>query len=312
MLARSLSRVEEAEEKVLADAADLYEGVPIKPWTPETASDAVPGARRVAPSNAMTAATSAVKAAVPQVIYLEKKPKLSFGGTAPPEGAGGGLVKADSPPPDGEAARRDAIAAALAKANAGGAAAVSGGAAPAPAGGAAPAPAYASAPAPAYASAPPAPAGGAAPAPAFNTAYASAPRGREAMAQAAAHAAQQRALKAAQEEAAKKAAEDAAAARKVEEQIALTRAAAAGFRGPPVPPKEVLHARAAVMPSQPTAAPAAPPPAAPPPAAPPPAAPQPAAAPLAPLVAVPQFQKEKKEKSPARGLPAWAQGGMQY
>ena len=303
MLARSLSRVEEAEEKVLADAADLYEGVPIKPWTPETASDAVPGARRVAPSNAMTAATSAVKAAVPQVIYLEKKPKLSFGGTAPPEGAGGGLVKADSPPPDGEAARRDAIAAALAKANAGGAAAVSGGAAPAPAGGAAPAPAYASAPAPAYASAPPAPAGGAAPAPA----YASAPRGREAMAQAAAHAAQQRALKAAQEEAAKKAAEDAAAARKVEEQIALTRAAAAGFRGPPVPPKEVLHARAAVMPSQPTAAPAAPPP-----AAPPPAAPQPAAAPLAPLVAVPQSQNEKKEKSPARGLPAWAQGGMQY
>ena len=287
MLARSLSRVEEAEEKVLADAADLYEGVPIKPWTPETASDAVPGARRVAPSNAMTAATSAVKAAVPQVIYLEKKPKLSFGGTAPPEGAGGGLVKADSPPPDGEAARRDAIAAALAKANAGGAAAVSGGAAPAPA-------------------------GGAAPAPAFNTAYASAPRGREAMAQAAAHAAQQRALKAAQEEAAKKAAEDAAAARKVEEQIALTRAAAAGFRGPPVPPKEVLHARAAVMPSQPTAAPAAPPPAAPPPAAPPPAAPQPAAAPLAPLVAVPQSQNEKKEKSPARGLPAWAQGGMQY
>ena len=283
MLARSLSRVEEAEEKVLADAADLYEGVPIKPWTPETASDAVPGARRVAPSNAMTAATSAVKAAVPQVIYLEKKPKLSFGGTAPPEGAGGGLVKADSPPPDGEAARRDAIAAALAKANAGGAAAVSGGAAPAPAGGAAPAPAYASA-----------------------------PRGREAMAQAAAHAAQQRALKAAQEEAAKKAAEDAAAARKVEEQIALTRAAAAGFRGPPVPPKEVLHARAAVMPSQPTAAPAAPPPAAPPPAAPPPAAPQPAAAPLAPLVAVPQSQNEKKEKSPARGLPAWAQGGMQY
>ena len=282
MLARSLSRVEEAEEKVLADAADLYEGVPIKPWTPETASDAVPGARRVAPSNAMTAATSAVKAAVPQVIYLEKKPKLSFGGTAPPEGAGGGLVKADSPPPDGEAARRDAIAAALAKANAGGAAAVSGGAAPAPA-------------------------GGAAPAPAFNTAYASAPRGREAMAQAAAHAAQQRALKAAQEEAAKKAAEDAAAARKVEEQIALTRAAAAGFRGPPVPPKEVLHARAAVMPSQPTAAPAAPPS-----AAPPPAAPQPAAAPLAPLVAVPQSQKEKKEKSPARGLPAWAQGGMQY
>ena len=282
MLARSLSRVEEAEEKVLADAADLYEGVPIKPWTPETASDAVPGARRVAPSNAMTAATSAVKAAVPQVIYLEKKPKLSFGGTAPPEGAGGGLVKADSPPPDGEAARRDAIAAALAKANAGGAAAVSGGAAPAPA-------------------------GGAAPAPAFNTAYASAPRGREAMAQAAAHAAQQRALKAAQEEAAKKAAEDAAAARKVEEQIALTRAAAAGFRGPPVPPKEVLHARAAVMPSQPTAAPAAPPP-----AAPPPAAPQPAAAPLAPLVAVPQSQNEKKEKSPARGLPAWAQGGMQY
>ena len=278
MLARSLSRVEEAEEKVLADAADLYEGVPIKPWTPETASDAVPGARRVAPSNAMTAATSAVKAAVPQVIYLEKKPKLSFGGTAPPEGAGGGLVKADSPPPDGEAARRDAIAAALAKANAGGAAAVSGGAAPAPAGGAAPAPAYASA-----------------------------PRGREAMAQAAAHAAQQRALKAAQEEAAKKAAEDAAAARKVEEQIALTRAAAAGFRGPPVPPKEVLHARAAVMPSQPTAAPAAPPP-----AAPPPAAPQPAAAPLAPLVAVPQSQKETKEKSPARGLPAWAQGGMQY
>ena len=278
MLARSLSRVEEAEEKVLADAADLYEGVPIKPWTPETASDAVPGARRVAPSNAMTAATSAVKAAVPQVIYLEKKPKLSFGGTAPPEGAGGGLVKADSPPPDGEAARRDAIAAALAKANAGGAAAVSGGAAPAPAGGAAPAPAYASA-----------------------------PRGREAMAQAAAHAAQQRALKAAQEEAAKKAAEDAAAARKVEEQIALTRAAAAGFRGPPVPPKEVLHARAAVMPSQPTAAPAAPPP-----AAPPPAAPQPAAAPLAPLVAVPQSQNEKKEKSPARGLPAWAQGGMQY
>ena len=304
MLARSLSRVEEAEEKVLADAADLYEGVPIKPWTPETASDAVPGARRVAPSNAMTAATSAVKAAVPQVIYLEKKPKLSFGGTAPPEGAGGGLVKADSPPPDGEAARRDAIAAALAKANAGGAAAVSGGAAPAPAGGAAPAPAYASAPAPAYASAPPAPAGGAAPAPAS---YASAPRGREAMAQAAAHAAQQRALKAAQEEAAKKAAEDAAAARKVEEQIALTRAAAAGFRGPPVPPKEVLHARAAVMPSQPTAAPAAPPP-----AAPPPAAPQPAAAPLAPLVAVPQSQNEKKEKSPARGLPAWAQGGMQY
>ena len=284
MLARSLSRVEEAEEKVLADAADLYEGVPIKPWTPETASDAVPGARRVAPSNAMTAATSAVKAAVPQVIYLEKKPKLSFGGTAPPEGAGGGLVKADSPPPDGEAARRDAIAAALAKANAGGAAAVSGGAAPAPAGGAAPAPAS----------------------------YASAPRGREAMAQAAAHAAQQRALKAAQEEAAKKAAEDAAAARKVEEQIALTRAAAAGFRGPPVPPKEVLHARAAVMPSQPTAAPAAPPPAAPPPAAPPPAAPQPAAAPLAPLVAVPQSQNEKKEKSPARGLPAWAQGGMQY
>ena len=283
MLARSLSRVEEAEEKVLADAADLYEGVPIKPWTPETASDAVPGARRVAPSNAMTAATSAVKAAVPQVIYLEKKPKLSFGGTAPPEGAGGGLVKADSPPPDGEAARRDAIAAALAKANAGGAAAVSGGAAPAPAGGAAPAPTYASA-----------------------------PRGREAMAQAAAHAAQQRALKAAQEEAAKKAAEDAAAARKVEEQIALTRAAAAGFRGPPVPPKEVLHARAAVMPSQPTAAPAAPPPAAPPPAAPPPAAPQPAAAPLAPLVAVPQSQNEKKEKSPARGLPAWAQGGMQY
>ena len=282
MLARSLSRVEEAEEKVLADAADLYEGVPIKPWTPETASDAVPGARRVAPSNAMTAATSAVKAAVPQVIYLEKKPKLSFGGTAPPEGAGGGLVKADSPPPDGEAARRDAIAAALAKANAGGAAAVSGGAAPAPA-------------------------GGAAPAPAFNTAYASAPRGREAMAQAAAHAAQQRGLKAAQEEAAKKAAEDAAAARKVEEQIALTRAAAAGFRGPPVPPKEVLHARAAVMPSQPTAAPAAPPP-----AAPPPAAPQPAAAPLAPLVAVPQSQNEKKEKSPARGLPAWAQGGMQY
>ena len=279
MLARSLSRVEEAEEKVLADAADLYEGVPIKPWTPETASDAVPGARRVAPSNAMTAATSAVKAAVPQVIYLEKKPKLSFGGTAPPEGAGGGLVKADSPPPDGEAARRDAIAAALAKANAGGAAAVSGGAAPAPAGGAAPAPAS----------------------------YASAPRGREAMAQAAAHAAQQRALKAAQEEAAKKAAEDAAAARKVEEQIALTRAAAAGFRGPPVPPKEVLHARAAVMPSQPTAAPAAPPP-----AAPPPAAPQPAAAPLAPLVAVPQSQNEKKEKSPARGLPAWAQGGMQY
>ena len=283
MLARSLSRVEEAEEKVLADAADLYEGVPIKPWTPETASDAVPGARRVAPSNAMTAATSAVKAAVPQVIYLEKKPKLSFGGTAPPEGAGGGLVKADSPPPDGEAARRDAIAAALAKANAGGAAAVSGGAAPGAAGGAAPAPAYASA-----------------------------PRGREAMAQAAAHAAQQRALKAAQEEAAKKAAEDAAAARKVEEQIALTRAAAAGFRGPPVPPKEVLHARAAVMPSQPTAAPAAPPPAAPPPAAPPPAAPQPAAAPLAPLVAVPQSQNEKKEKSPARGLPAWAQGGMQY
>ena len=70
MLARSLSRVEEAEEKVLADAADLYKGVPIKPWTPETASDAVPGARRVAPSNAMTAATSAVKAAVPQVIYL--------------------------------------------------------------------------------------------------------------------------------------------------------------------------------------------------------------------------------------------------
>ena len=279
MLARSLSRVEEAEEKVLADAADLYEGVPIKPWTPETASDAVPGARRVAPSNAMTAATSAVKAAVPQVIYLEKKPKLSFGGTAPPEGAGGGLVKADSPPPDGEAARRDAIAAALAKANAGGAAAVSGGAAPAPAGGATPAPAS----------------------------YASAPRGREAMAQAAAHAAQQRALKAAQEEAAKKAAEDAAAARKVEEQIALTRAAAAGFRGPPVPPKEVLHARAAVMPSQPTAAPAAPPP-----AAPPPAAPQPAAAPLAPLVAVPQSQNEKKEKSPARGLPAWAQGGMQY
>ena len=93
MLARSLSRVEEAEEKVLADAADLYEGVPIKPWTPETASDAVPGARRVAPSNAMTAATSAVKAAVPQVIYLEKKPKLSFGGTAPPEGAGGGLSR---------------------------------------------------------------------------------------------------------------------------------------------------------------------------------------------------------------------------
>ena len=278
MLARSLSRVEEAEEKVLADAADLYEGVPIKPWTPETASDAVPGARRVAPSNAMTAATSAVKAAVPQVIYLEKKPKLSFGGTAPPEGAGGGLVKADSPPPDGEAARRDAIAAALAKAKAGGAAPVSGGAAPAPAGGAAPA-----------------------------SAYASAPRGREAMAQAAAHAAQQRALKAAQEEAAKKAAEDAAAARKVEEQIALTRAAAAGFRGPPVPPKEVLHARAAVMPSQPTAAPAAPPS-----AAPPPAAPQPAAAPLAPLVAVPQSQNEKKEKSPARGLPAWAQGGMQY
>ena len=278
MLARSLSRVEEAEEKVLADAADLYEGVPIKPWTPETASDAVPGAPRVAPSNVMSAATSAVKAAVPQVIYLEKKPKLSFGGTAPPEGAGGGLVKADSPPPDGEAARRDAIAAALAKAKAGGAAPVSGGAAPAPAGGAAPA-----------------------------SAYASAPRGREAMAQAAAHAAQQRALKAAQEEAAKKAAEDAAAARKVEEQIALTRAAAAGFRGPPVPPKEVLHARAAVMPSQPTAAPAAPPP-----AAPPPAAPQPAAAPLAPLVAVPQSQNEKKEKSPARGLPAWAQGGMQY